>query len=87
MRLCDTFVNSSSADIELSKTQISKMIQSGGFLVNLAAGLLDVAPRTGIEAPKKVSSIIDTNATNYFVNEKTNELNKIFITTKGSGKH
>ena len=28
------FANKSSTDIKLSKTQISKMIQSGGFLVD-----------------------------------------------------
>ena len=30
--LCKAFADKSSADIKLSKTQISKMIQSGGFL-------------------------------------------------------
>ena len=29
--LCKAFANKSSADIMLSKTQLSKMIQSGGF--------------------------------------------------------
>ena len=33
--LCKAFVNHSSADIKLSKTQLSKMIQSGGFLGSL----------------------------------------------------
>ena len=31
--LCKTFANYLSTDIKLSKTQISKMIQSGGFLI------------------------------------------------------
>ena len=30
--LCNAFTNNSSTDINLSKTQLSKMIQSGGFL-------------------------------------------------------
>ena len=34
------FANSSSADIKLSKTQLSKMIQSGGFLGRLLHPLL-----------------------------------------------
>ena len=34
------FANNSSTDIKLSKTQLSKMIQSGGFLVRLLASLL-----------------------------------------------
>ena len=35
-----TFTNYLSIDINLSKTQLSKMIQSGGFLVRLLAPLL-----------------------------------------------
>ena len=34
------FANKSSTDIKLSKTQISKMIQSGGFLGKLLGSLL-----------------------------------------------
>ena len=34
------FANNSSTDIKLSKTQLSKMIQSGGFLVRLLGPLL-----------------------------------------------
>ena len=33
--LCKAFADKSSTDIKLSKTQISKMIQSGGFLGRL----------------------------------------------------
>ena len=35
-----SFANNSSADIKLSKTQLSKMIQSGGFLSRLLVPLL-----------------------------------------------
>ena len=35
------FANKSSTDIKLSKTQISKMIQSGGFLGRLLGPLLN----------------------------------------------
>ena len=38
--LCKSFANNSSADIKLSKTQLSKMIQSGGFLSRLLGPLL-----------------------------------------------
>ena len=38
--LCKAFANHSSADIKLSKTQLSKMIQSGGFLGRLLGPLL-----------------------------------------------
>ena len=33
--LCRVFTNHTSTDIKLSKTQLSKMIQSGGFLGTL----------------------------------------------------
>ena len=33
--LCKAFANYTSIDIKLSKTQLSKMIQSGGFLGRL----------------------------------------------------
>ena len=38
--LCKAFANHLSADIKLSKTQLSKMIQSGGFLGRLLSPLL-----------------------------------------------
>ena len=44
------FENHSSADIKLSKTQLSKMIQSGGFLGRLLGPLL----KTGLSLIKNV---------------------------------
>ena len=44
------FANNLSADIKLSKTQISKMIQSGGFLGRLLGPLL----KTGLPLMKNV---------------------------------
>ena len=38
--LCNIVANNSSADIKLSKTQLYKMIQSGGFLGRLLGTLL-----------------------------------------------
>ena len=38
--VCEAFANHSSADIKFSKTQLSKMIQSGGFLGKLLGPLL-----------------------------------------------
>ena len=38
--LCKDFANNSSTDIKLSKTQLSKMIQSGEFLGRLLGPLL-----------------------------------------------
>ena len=45
-----TFANNSSADIKFSKTQLSKMIQSGGFLGKLLGPLL----KTGLPLMKSV---------------------------------
>ena len=45
-----TFANHSSTDIKLSKTQLSKMIQSGGFLGRLLGPLL----KTGLQLIKNV---------------------------------
>ena len=39
-RICKAFSNNSSVDIKFSKTQLSKMIQSGGFLGKLLGPLL-----------------------------------------------
>ena len=44
------FANNLSADIKLSKTQLSKMIQSGGFLCRLLGPLL----KTGLPLIKNV---------------------------------
>ena len=44
------FANNSPADIKLSKTQLSKMIQSGGFLGRLLGPLL----KTGLPLMKNV---------------------------------
>ena len=41
--ICKAFANLSSTDIKLLKTQLSKMIQSGGFLGNLLGPLMKVA--------------------------------------------
>ena len=45
------FANNSSIDIKLSKTQLSKMIQSGGFLRRLLGPLL----KTGLPLIKNVN--------------------------------
>ena len=40
VNLCKAFADKSSNDMNLSKTQISKMIQSGGFLGRILGPLL-----------------------------------------------
>ena len=48
--LRESFANYLSADINLSKTQLSKIIQSGGFLIRLLGPLL----QTGLPLMKNV---------------------------------
>ena len=48
--ICKTFSNNSSVDIKFSKTQLSKMIQSGGFWGKLLGPLL----KTGLPLIKNV---------------------------------
>ena len=48
--ICKAFANHISADIKLSKTQLSKMIQSGRFLGRLSGPLL----KTGLPLMKSV---------------------------------
>ena len=50
LNLCKAFANHSSTDIKLSKTQLFKMIQSGGFLGRLLGPLL----KTGLPLIKNV---------------------------------
>ena len=47
--ICKAFSNNSSADVKFSKTQLSKMIQSGGFLGKLLGPLL----KSGLPLIKK----------------------------------
>ena len=48
--ICKAFAKNTSTDIKLSKTQLSKMIQSGGFLGRLLGPLL----KTGLPLMKSV---------------------------------
>ena len=52
------FANHSSTDIKLSKTQLSKMIQSGGFLGRLLGPLL----KTGLTLMKSVTKLLGLTA-------------------------
>ena len=48
--ICKTFANHTSPDVKLSKTQLSKMIQLGGFLGRILGPLL----KTGLPLMKSV---------------------------------
>ena len=90
------FANHSSIDIKLSKTQLSKMIQSGGFLGNLlgklAGPLMKVAVPLGISAA--MSSIdgsikkkmLGSGATTLIIsNDEMNDILKIVKSLENSG--
>ena len=53
----NAFNNNVSADIKLSKTQIAKIIQSGGFLESLLSKLADPLMKIAVPLAKNVSSI------------------------------
>ena len=52
--LSKAFTNNSPTDIKLSKTQLSNMIQSGGFLGRLLGPLL----KAGLPLPKNVIKLL-----------------------------
>ena len=57
------FANHSSIDIKLSKTQLSNMIQSGGFLGNLLGKLAGPLMNVAMPLAKNVSAPLGLSAT------------------------
>ena len=62
--LCKSFANHSSADMKLSKTKLSKMIQSGGFLSRLLGPLL----KTGLQLIKNVIKPLENCFNSFRIN-------------------
>ena len=58
----NTFANHSSIDIKLSKTQLSKMIQSGGFLGNLLGKLAGPLMKVAMPLVKNVLTPLGLSA-------------------------
>ena len=52
--ICKAFAKNTSTDIKLSKTQLSKMIQSGGFLGNLLDKLAGPLMKVAMPLAKNV---------------------------------
>ena len=52
--ICKAFANHSSTDIKLSKSQLSKMIQSGGFFGNLLGKLAGPLMKVAMPLAKNV---------------------------------
>ena len=61
------FANGSSANIKLSKTQLSKMVILGKFLVPVLVSTLAAVFKTGTEVVKRGAPILAKNSTKYFV--------------------
>ena len=59
-----SFANNSSINIKLSKTQLSKMIQSGGFLSRLLGPLL----KTGLQLIKNVIKPLENCFNSFRIN-------------------
>ena len=60
--ICKAFANHSSIDIKLSKTQLSKMIQSGGFLGNLLGKLAGLLMKVAMPLAKNVLAPLGLSA-------------------------
>ena len=73
VRLCKAFANGSSANIKLLKTQVSKILQSSGFLLPI----LLAAFKVGAELVERGALIWAKNTTKYFMTKGITELNKI----------
>ena len=56
-KLHESFVNGSSDSITFWKTQLSKMIQSGGFLADLLASVPKVMFQIGVEAERSKKKV------------------------------
>ena len=70
-RLCKEFANGSSANVKLSKTQLSKMIQLEGFFSDIWYNGYDRIWRSK-NASKKGAPKLVINAAKYFVIRGTN---------------
>ena len=79
-RLCKDFANGSSGSF--SKTQLSKIIQSGGILGELLVTLPYAAPKTEPKELIKRAQELSKDATRYFVNKGKNRLKKILQKVK-----
>ena len=61
-KLRDAFNNNMSTDVKYSKTQISKIIQSGGFLGSLLSKLVGLLMKVAIPVAKNVLASLGITA-------------------------
>ena len=83
------FAKNTSIDIKLSKTQLSKMIQSGGFLGNLlgklAGPLMKVPAMSAIDGSIKKKMLGSGVTTLIILNDEMNDILKIVKSLENSG--
>ena len=80
-RCCKAFANGSSPNIKVSKSQLSKLIQSEGILADLIAAIPQVMFHAGMKAFEKAAPELAETATKYYVNKGVNKLTskKIYV--------
>ena len=61
-KLRNAFENNMSTDTKLSKTQISKIIQSGGFLVSLLSKIAGPLLKVAVSLPKYILARLEITA-------------------------
>ena len=61
-KLRNAFNNNMSSDLKLSKAQISKVIQSGGFLGSLLSKIAGLLMKIAVTSAKKCFSTIRNNS-------------------------
>ena len=73
-RICKAFANGLSANIKLWKTQLSKMIQSGGIFDNYIEAIPHIMLRAGGKVFEKVAPELAKMAAKHYVNKGMNKL-------------
>ena len=68
--ICKAFAKNTSTDIKLSKTQLSKMIQSGGFLGNLLGKLTGPLMKVAVPLAKNVLAPLGISAIDGSIKKK-----------------
>ena len=71
-KLCKAFASNSSVNINLSKTQLSEMVQLGGISLPLIGLHLAAVLKGGTEAAKHTAPTLVKNSAKYFVNKGIN---------------
>ena len=84
--ICKAFAKNTSTDIKLSKTQLSKMIQSGGFLGNLLGKLAGPLMKVAMPLAKNVLAPLGLTAAMSAVDRSIRKKMLGSGATKGAGK-